>query len=92
MLDIVLSGKFGRLGVGEPITLADRKLAKKLLTELGLERRADYTFDMLSKGERQNVLIARALFPKRKYWSWMTLYGTGYLPSGISFPDVGTAL
>ena len=34
------------------------------MKELGLERRADYTFDMLSKGERQNVLIARALFPK----------------------------
>ena len=64
VLDIVLSGKFGTMGVGEPITLADRKLAKKLLAELGLERRADYTFDMLSKGERQNVLIARALFPK----------------------------
>ena len=64
VLDIVLSGKFGTIGVGEPITLADRRLAKALLTELGLERRADYTFDMLSKGERQNVLIARALFPK----------------------------
>ncbi len=64
VLDIVLSGKFGTLGVGEPITLADRQLAKRLLAELGLERRADYTFDMLSKGERQNVLIARALLPK----------------------------
>ena len=62
VLDIVLSAKFGTLGVGEPITLADRQLAKRLLTELGLARRADYTFDMLSKGERQNVLIARALF------------------------------
>lgn len=64
VMDIVLSGKFGTLGVGDEITLADRRLARRLLAELGLARRSDYTFDMLSKGERQNVLIARALFPK----------------------------
>lgn len=63
-MDIVLSGKYGTLGIGEGITLADRRRAKKLLLELGLECRMEYTFDMLSKGERQNVLIARALFPK----------------------------
>lgn len=66
VLDIVLSGKFGTFGIGEAITLAERKLAKNLLAELGLERQADFTFDMLSKGERQNVLIARALFAKPK--------------------------
>lgn len=64
VMDIVLSGKYGTLGIAEGITLADRRRAKKLLLELGLECRTEYTFDMLSKGERQNVLIARALFPK----------------------------
>ena len=64
VMDIVLSGKYGTLGIGADITLAERKQAKKLLQELGLERQGDHTFDMLSKGERQNVLIARALFPK----------------------------
>lgn len=64
VMDIVLSGKYGTLGIEEDITLADRKRAKILLLELGLECQAYHTFDMLSKGERQNVLIARALFPK----------------------------
>ena len=63
-MDIVLSGKYGTLGVGDDITLADRKRAKQLLLELGLGHQAEYTFDMLSKGERQNVLIARALLSK----------------------------
>ena len=62
VMDIVLSGKYGTLGLNGEITLADRKLARTLLLELGLTRQIDYTFDMLSKGERQNVLIARALF------------------------------
>lgn len=60
--DIVLSGKYGTLGIGYDITTADRKKASRLLDELGLSERKNYTFDMLSKGERQNVLIARALF------------------------------
>ena len=63
-MDIVLSGKTGTLGLDENITLEDRKLAKKLLAELHLIDRINYTFDMLSKGERQNVLMARALFSK----------------------------
>lgn len=62
VIDVVLSGKYGTLGVQTDITAADRKHARALLTELCLTRQADYGFDMLSKGERQNVLIARALF------------------------------
>lgn len=64
VLDIVLSGKYGTLGLNGYVTAADIKLAQKLLTELHLGERIYYTFDMLSKGERQNVLIARALFSK----------------------------
>jgi len=61
-LHIVLSGKHGTLGLDENITLDDVGLAKDLLTELHLEDRINQPFDMLSKGQRQNVLIARALF------------------------------
>ena len=61
-LNIVLSGKYGTLGLGEDVGLADVLLAKNLLVELKLGDKIDRTFDMLSKGERQNVLIARALF------------------------------
>lgn len=63
-MDIVLSAKSGTLGLDDTITLADRRLAKELLAALNLTDRINYTFDMLSKGERQNVLIARALFTK----------------------------
>ena len=59
-MDIVLSAKSGTLGLDDTITLADRRLAKELLAALNLTDRINYTFDMLSKGERQHVLIARA--------------------------------
>lgn len=62
-LNIVLSGKTGTLGLSNDITLEDVVLAKNLLETLNLGDKINRTFDMLSKGERQNVLIARALFP-----------------------------
>lgn len=60
-LHIVLSGRNGTLGLDHEITLDDVRLAKALLTELNLGDKVDRTFDMFSKGERQNILIARAL-------------------------------
>ena len=60
ILDIVLSGLFGTLGTGFAITNAAIKRAKSLLGELGLAGRELSPFDLLSKGERQQVLIARA--------------------------------
>lgn len=61
VLDIVLAGKTATLGVDDSITDADVRRAKALLTELRLKSKINYPFDFLSKGERQNVLIARAL-------------------------------
>ncbi len=60
-MDIVLSGKFGTLGIDFDITDQDVIKARALLKELHLGDKMSYTFDMMSKGERQNVLIARAL-------------------------------
>lgn len=60
-LQIVLSGLFGTFGLDFHITAEDVRLAKALLRELRLESNVDTPFDLLSKGERQNVLIARAL-------------------------------
>lgn len=62
VLDIVLSGKFGTLGLRGTIEDNDILLVKKLLKELSLADKIDRPFDTLSKGERQNVLIARAMF------------------------------
>ena len=59
-LDIVLSGKFGTLGLGYPITNQDVIKAQHLLQELRLGDKVNRPFHLMSKGERQNVLIARA--------------------------------
>lgn len=64
VLDIILSGKTGCLGINENLTLEDAVFAKKLLKYLKIGDKIKYQFDMLSKGERQNVLIARALINK----------------------------
>lgn len=63
-LNIVLSGKFGTLSVDFDVTDADVVLAKKILTELRLGEKINQPFCLMSKGERQCVLIARALIAK----------------------------
>jgi len=63
-LHIVLSGLNGTLGLDDKITLEDVKLAKELLIKLNLGDKINRTFDTFSKGERQNILIARALISR----------------------------
>lgn len=64
ILNIVLSGCTGTLGLANNISLNDVRTAKSLLTAMHLGDRMHHSFDMLSKGERQTVLIARALIAK----------------------------
>ena len=58
--DIVLSGCFGTYGIDWEITSEQHLRAMALLKELDLEDKAYQSYDRLSKGQRQNVLIARA--------------------------------
>ena len=60
-LEIVLSGLTGTLGLDFSIKDKDVRKAKELLAQLNMDEKAKYQFGMLSKGERQNILIARAL-------------------------------
>lgn len=60
VIDIVLGALSGALGVPFEVENAYIAKAKRLLTDLGLRDKIDSTFDMLSKGERQHVLISRA--------------------------------
>lgn len=60
VLDIVLSALSGTLGLPFDVKNVQIAKAKRLLTDLGLKDKINATFDMLSKGERQHVLIARA--------------------------------
>ena len=89
-LHIVLSGRNGTLGLDDEITLADVALAKALLKELGLGDKLNRTFDMLSKGERQNVLIARALISNPDIlildepYTGLDVYNRSYLADAIA--------
>lgn len=60
-LEIILSGLFATLGLDYGITDQDMVRAKNLMRELRLLHKIDYPFDLLSKGERQIVLLTRAL-------------------------------
>lgn len=63
-LQIVLSGVFGAFNVGFDVRDEDVRLAKALLRELRMSDKMYQAFGSMSKGERQNVLIARALITK----------------------------
>ncbi|MBO5115644.1 MAG: ATP-binding cassette domain-containing protein [Peptococcaceae bacterium] len=65
-LRIVLSGLFGTFNIDYDVTDADVRRAKALLRELRMEGKMNRPFNSLSKGERQNVLIARALITQPK--------------------------
>ena len=65
-LRIVLSGLFGTFNIDYDVTDADVRRAKALLRELRMEGKMNRPFNSMSKGERQNVLIARALMTQPK--------------------------
>src|SRR3989338_9584049 len=61
ILEIVISGKFASFGVYETITENDRNKAEELLELLNCSHIIDRSFNVISQGEKQKVLIARAL-------------------------------
>ena len=60
-LHIVLSGKFASLGLWEKVDDADVDRANEILDLLKMRHIADRQYGMLSQGEKQKVLIGRAL-------------------------------
>ena len=60
-LDIILSAKFG--GFGRQYNIADEDItrARKLLKAFGIASKGDYPYCMLSQGQKQRILLARAL-------------------------------
>jgi iron complex transport system ATP-binding protein len=63
-LDTVVSGKYAQLDLWHAGTRADHVAALRLLRLAGLARLADREWAYLSQGERQRVLIARALMAR----------------------------
>lgn len=66
VLHVVLSGLSGSFGLNYDIQDEDVRRAKALLIELRMEHKMNTLFSLLSKGERQNVLIARAMLTQPK--------------------------
>lgn len=59
--EIVLMGRYGRLGVIRQPGRADREIARACMAQVGIEGLAQRDYTQLSGGQRQRVLIARAL-------------------------------
>lgn len=59
--EVVLSGAFASIGLYDAPTEEMRDKAVTLLEELGCIKYANRTYETLSQGEKQRVLIARAL-------------------------------
>ena len=66
VLDIVLAAADATLGRSASVDNELRKRAYGLLADAGLKTRMLYPFEALSKGEQQQVLIARALLLRPK--------------------------
>jgi iron complex transport system ATP-binding protein len=65
-LDTVVSGKFAQLDLWHSVTPAQRAEGMQLLRLVGLPALAGREWVYLSQGERQRVLIARALMARPK--------------------------
>lgn len=65
-LKIVLSGKFATIGLYDKTDTEDLGRAEALMKSLGCTALIERTYDTLSQGERQRVLIARALMASPK--------------------------
>ncbi len=65
-LETVMSGKFAQLDLWARTTAADRSFGRRLLRRVGTPELEAREWVFLSQGERQRVLIARALMAKPK--------------------------
>lgn len=65
-IETVMSGKFAQLDLWARVTQSDRRAALQLLRLVGAANIVEREWIYLSQGERQRVLIARALMAKPK--------------------------
>lgn len=64
--DVILSGKYGQLNFWGKPSLRDRNQADKVLKEVGCAGKKGQSWESLSQGERQRLLIGRVLMRKAK--------------------------
>lgn len=61
VLDVVLMGRYGRLGLFRRVSRADREAARAALDQVQLADLADRQISQLSGGQQQRTFLARAL-------------------------------
>jgi zinc transport system ATP-binding protein len=61
VLEVVLMGRYGHIGLGRRPREADRELARRTLDRVGISHLAERLIGEISGGEQQRVFIARAL-------------------------------
>jgi len=61
VLEVVLMGRYGQIGLGRMPGARDREQALDALRRVGMEEFRDRQIGQLSGGQRQRVLVARAL-------------------------------
>jgi ABC-type Mn2+/Zn2+ transport system ATPase subunit len=61
VLDVVLMGRYDRIGLGRRPSRSDRDRALEALAHVGIAHLADQQLSALSGGQKQRALIARAL-------------------------------
>lgn len=59
--DVVLMGRYGKIGLLKPITKKDKEVAKKIMEYMEIDEISKRPIGKLSGGQAQKVMIARAL-------------------------------
>jgi iron complex transport system ATP-binding protein len=65
--EVVLMGRVAHMRLGASVSEKDQKIATDVMEHLGISKMAKNNFQLLSGGERQMVLIARALAQQADY-------------------------
>jgi manganese/zinc/iron transport system ATP- binding protein len=68
VLDVVMMGRYGRLGLFKGLRKADREAALDCLTKVGMETFANRQISQLSGGQQQRTFLARALAQQAKLY------------------------
>ena len=61
ILDVVLSGLWASVGIYDAVNETDRSHALELLQNVGMAERSNELFHYCSDGEKQKILLQRAL-------------------------------
>lgn len=68
VLDVVLMGRYGKLGLLKGITKTDKEIAYQCLEKVGLVPFAKRQISQLSGGQQQRVFLARALAQEADFY------------------------